>query len=154
MHKLGIAIVAALFLTIAGVAAASHSSGPLTIAGKTVQLNLVDVGEPGFTLGDQVALSDDLRVKGKPAGIDGGVCTLIRIADAKAQSGTAQCQITYSLDGGQVTAQGLFALTNGGFVGTQTGAITGGTGRFEGAEGEARLEFLHPGELAITLSLR
>ena len=114
----------------------------------------MDAGEPGFTLGDQIALSDDLRAGDEPAGVDGGTCTLVRIADADAQSGTVQCHVTYSLDGGQVTTQGLLKLTNGGFVGTQEAAITGGTGRFRDARGESRLKFVTPGELEITLALR
>jgi hypothetical protein len=131
-----------------------ESRGAITLAGQTVQRNLVDVAEPGFTLGDEVAFSDDVREGGTPAGFDGGVCTLVRIADADAQTGTAQCQVTYSLDGGQVTTQGLLTLTSGGFVGTQHTAITGGTGRFRGARGDAELKFVHPGELQITLDVR
>jgi hypothetical protein len=77
-------------VALAGGGPSEHPSAPrtITVAGKTVQLNLVDAGEPGFTLGDQVALSDDLRAGDKLAGFDGGVCTLVRIADAEAQSGT------------------------------------------------------------------
>ena len=114
----------------AGVPARTGSKHAITVAGKTTQLNLLDLGEPGFTLGDQIALSDDLLTKpdGRPAGFDGGACTLVRITDADAQTGAVQCQVTYSLTGGQVTTQGLLTLTNGGFVGTQVAAITGGTG--------------------------
>ena len=149
-----IAVLTFASAALAGDGTSDRSRDGVTIAGKTAQLNLVDAGEPGFTLGDMVALSDDLRAGDKPAGIDGGVCTLVRIADADAQSGTAQCVVTYSLEGGQVTTQGLLTLTNGGFIGTQEAAITGGTGRYRDARGEARLEFIRPGELEITLALR
>src|SRR5919109_1102808 len=97
--KLGSIVAAIAALTFSSAALAGDGPGArsghhheITFAGKTVQLNLVDSGKPGFTLGDQVALSDDLRAGGKPAGFDGAVCTLVRIADADAQSGTAQCQ--------------------------------------------------------------
>ena len=55
------------------------------------------LGDQGFTLGDQIAFSDDLFSKpsGKPARIDGGSCTLIRVINADAQTGTVQCQLTY-----------------------------------------------------------
>jgi hypothetical protein len=53
-----------------------------------------------------------------------------------------------------VTAQGLFTLTDGGFVGTQAAAITGGTGRFAGARGQSQVEFVRPRELQITLDLQ
>jgi hypothetical protein len=158
-----VATIAALTFASAALAGDAPSDqlgdnqGPgnqIALAGKTVQLNLVDAGEPGFTLGDQLALTDDLRAGDEPAGFDGAVCNLVRIADAEAQSGTAQCTATYSLEGGQITSQGLFTLTNGGFIGAQSAAITGGTGRYRDARGEARLKFIRPGELEITLALR
>lgn len=162
--KSGCAVAMIAALTFASAALAGDGPGdrphqlgphhPITVAGKTVQLNLVDAGEPGFTLGDQIALTDDLRAGDNPAGVDGGVCTLVRITNAETQSGSAQCHVTYSLEGGQVTTQGLLTLTNGGFIGTQEAAITGGTGRFRHARGESRLEFVRPGELEITLALR
>jgi hypothetical protein len=139
-----------------GVSGRTGSDRVITVTGRTTQLNLLDLGDQGFTLGDQIAFSDDLLTKptGKPAGVDGGACTLIRVTDADAQTGTVQCAVTYSLDGGQVTTQGLLTLTNGGFLGTQVAAITGGTGSYRNARGESKLEFVRPGELNITLKLR
>ena len=165
MRKLGIAAVAIFVLAFAGAALASSQSGhsygglsghAITVFGTTAQLNLIDQGEPGFTLGDQIVFADDLLTKpnGKPAGTDGGVCTVVRVTDAGARSGTAQCEVTYALKAGQVTAQGLATMTDGGFSGTQVAAITGGTGRFRNAHGESTLEFLRPGELNITLAIR
>ena len=154
MWKFASAVAVAAVLTSASVAFGGDGAHhPITLSGTTVQRNIVDTGEPGFTLGDTVAFTNDLRAGGKPAGSDGGVCTLVRIADADEQSGTAQCQLTYSLDGGQITAQGLFELGGGGFENTQHAAITGGTGRFRGAGGEAQLKFLSPGQLQVTLKL-
>jgi hypothetical protein len=75
------------------------------------------------------------------------------VTDADAQTGTVQCLITYSLKGGQVTTQGLLTLTNGGFLGTQVAAITGGTGLYRNARGDSKLEFVRPGELNITLKI-
>jgi hypothetical protein len=75
------------------------------------------------------------------------------VTDADAQTGTVQCEITYSLKGGQVTTQGLLTLTNGGFLGTQVAAITGGTGLYRNARGDSKLEFVRPGELKITLNV-
>ena len=166
MRKFVIAAAAVMALASGGVALASDDppevSGrtgadhKIALTGKTTQLNLLDLGDQGFTLGDQIAFSDDLLSKpnGKPAGLDGGACTLIRVTDADAQTGTVQCLITYSLKGGQVTTQGLLTLTNGGFLGTQVAAITGGTGPYGDARGESTLEFVRPGELTITLRIR
>jgi hypothetical protein len=166
MRKFCFALIVLVTLGFASVAMAGDgatgapdhrgSGHEISLSARTVQLNLVDLGEPGFTLGDQIAFSDDLRTKvdGAPAGFDGAACTLVRIADAEAQSGTAQCEVTYSLEHGQITTQALGTLTNGGFVGTQVAAITGGTGRYANARGESRLEFVRPGELNVTLALR
>jgi len=140
--KLAAAIATIATLTFASAALAGDRPDhhhDITLTANTAQLNLVDAGEPGFTLGDQIAFSDDLRAGDAPAGIDGAVCTLVRIADAQAQSGTAQCQVTYSLNGGQVTTQGQFTLTHGGFIGVQSAAITGGTGRYRDARGTMEL---------------
>lgn len=166
MRRFGITAVAVVVLAFGGAAIAngdptevSGRAGPehaITVAAKTAQLNLLDLGEQGFTLGDEIAFSDDLRSKSgnKPAGIDGASCTLIRVTDADAQTGTVQCHVTYLLKGGQVTTQGLLTLTNGGFLGVQTAAITGGTGVYRNARGESMLEFVRPGELNVTLKIR
>jgi hypothetical protein len=163
MRKFVIVAATALTLASGGVALASGDPAEVSgrvdrkivVSGKTTQLNLLDLGDQGFTLGDQIAFSDDLLSKpsGKPAGSDGGACTLIRVTDADAQTGTVQCLITYSLKGGQVTTQGLLTLTNGGFLGTQVAAITGGTGLYAHARGESTLKFVRPGELTITLRI-
>jgi hypothetical protein len=165
MRKFVIVAATALTLASGGVALASGDPAEVSgrtdidrkivVNGKTTQLNLLDLGHQGFTLGDQIAFSDDLLSKpsGKPAGLDGGACTLIRVTDADAQTGTVQCLITYSLKGGQVTTQGLLTLTNGGFLGTQVAAITGGTGLYANARGESILKFVRPGELKIALRI-
>lgn len=166
MRKFGIAAVMVFVLAFAGAALASGGSnessgfgrsGPtIALSGTTVQFKLVDLGDAGFSLGDQTVFADDLvaKVSGEPAGVDGGVCTVVRVADAAAQSGTEQCQVTYSLKAGQVTAQGLVTVTNGGLTGTQVAAITGGTGRYRNAHGEVTLQFVSPGEVKISLTIR
>ena len=165
MRKLAITAIAVTMLASGGVALAnddptrtSDRTAPghsITVTGKTTQLNLLDLGDQGFTLGDQIAFSDDLITEpnAEAAGLDAGICTLIRVTDADAQAGTVQCLITYSLKGGQVTTQGLLSLTNGGFLGTQVAAITGGTGLYRNARGDSKLEFVRPGELNITLKI-
>ena len=165
MRKFAIAAIAVTMLASCRVALANGDPSRasdrtarehnITVTGKTTQLNLLDLGEHGFTLGDQIAFSDDLLAEpnAKAAGLDGGACTLIRVTDADAQTGTVQCLITYSLRGGQVTTQGLLTLTNGGFLGTQVAAITGGTGLYRNARGDSKLEFVRPGELKITLKI-
>jgi allene oxide cyclase-like protein len=111
---------------------------------------------PGkFALGNRVVFSDDLFTEkgGSSLGIDGGVCTVVRVADAADQSGTLECHITFDLPDGQITTQELHTLTNGELKGTQPGAITGGTGKYRDAAGEVSVEFLSTTEANVTFLL-
>lgn len=122
----------------------------------TVEFKQLDLGDSGFSLGDQIVLSDDLmRVKGgTTVGFDGGVCTVVRVDDATSATGTLQCPVTLSLKAGQLFTVGLVRIANGELTGTQTVAVSGGTGRYRGVQGELAIEFLSNTEanFAITLS--
>jgi hypothetical protein len=128
----------------------------IKVLAKVAHLKLIDLADPGFGVGDEVVLSDDLLSgkNGKTAGLDGGVCTVVRVADSSTQSGTMQCLLTLSLKQGQVTAQALFTVTNGRFTGKLMSAITGGTGRFRKSAGELTIEELTSTEANVTLSIR
>jgi hypothetical protein len=65
-------------------------------------------------------------------GHQGGVCTVTSVARSE-----AQCLATYSLRGGQITGQ---ALVNLGNPAPYAVAITGGSGTYQGAEGEVRVQ--------------
>jgi hypothetical protein len=47
-----------------------------------------------------------------------------------------------SLKGGQLFTVGLIRIANGALTGTQTKAVSGGTGSFRGAEGEIAIKVL------------
>jgi hypothetical protein len=169
MHKFGVAAALGGLLAIGGLpltggasrAATGTSPGQgvrevITLFSPTTQFKLVDLGDPGFSLGDQDVFTDDLLTKrrGKTVGFDGGVCSVVRVADASTQSGTLQCLVTYSLKQGQITTQGLVRVANGALEGTQIAAVTGGTRRFRNATGESAVTFLTPTEANVTLSIR
>jgi hypothetical protein len=65
-------------------------------------------------------------------GHQGGVCTVTSVARQE-----AQCIATYALRGGQITGQALIRL---GDPAPYAGAITGGPGKYHGAEGEVRVQ--------------
>jgi hypothetical protein len=69
--------------------------------------------------------------------------------------GTLQCLVTYSLKGGQITAQGLARVDHALYSGVHSEAITGGTGRYRNARGETRVVFLNPADTAakVTFSI-
>ena len=57
---------------------------------------------------------------------------------------TYQCVATLSLRRGQITLQGLVEIQGEGDMGPFTVAITGGTGAYRGAGGEARIRGVSP----------
>ena len=91
----------------------------------------LDLGDTGFSLGDEAVFSDDLLTKpnGQRIGFDGGVCTVVRVDDAAAGSGILHCVVAMSVKGGTITMQGLNTVRNLALSGMEVSAITGGTGR-------------------------
>src|SRR5512133_3322154 len=170
MRRFGSAVVLTAVLVFAVTAWASGSPGgkradkghaghgkTIRFYAPTVQFKLIDLGDAGFSVGDESVFSDDLLTapNGKPLGFDGGTCTVVRVKDAATQTGALQCLVTFSLPGGQITTQALSDVANGVLSGTQPAAITGGTGRYSKARGEAAIEFLNGGTAAnVTLSIR
>jgi len=119
-----------------------------------VQSKLLDLGDVGFGLGDQAVFADELRTtgpNGRSAGFDGGVCTVVRVDDAVAGSGILQCLVTTSLKGGTISTQSLETVKNLTPVGTEVGAITGGTGRFQFARGQGLITSVAAGKATIEL---
>jgi hypothetical protein len=114
---------------------ASTSSGH---AHKTIHVTAVftefdpniDLGAPGFSLGDEVVFSGNLLQNGKQVGRIGVVCTFVSTANADRVE--AQCPTTSILPGGQITTQGTIVNRSLNF----TLPITGGSGQFQGAGGQ------------------
>jgi hypothetical protein len=150
-------------LAAAGTAAAAAST-PGGIAAhpvKTVRYYAFDINngakDPGFIAapgttagvfaqGDELIINDQLttthKVKGgyPILGRDAGVCTLTRIPEKFAEQTLANCVVTASVRGGSLTVQGVVR-----FKSQQPQpavlAVTGGTGRFDGAAGTVTVSF-------------
>ena len=90
----------------------------------------IDVGAPGFSLGDEVVFSGNLLRNGQQVGRIGVVCTFVSTANADRVE--AQCPTTSILPGGQITTQGTIVNRSLNF----TLPITGGSGRYQGAGGQ------------------
>jgi hypothetical protein len=90
----------------------------------------IDVGAPGFSLGDEVVFSGNLLRNGQQVGRVGVVCTFVSTANANRVE--AQCPTTSILPGGQITTQGTIVNRSLNF----TLPITGGSGRYQGAGGQ------------------
>jgi hypothetical protein len=136
--RLGIlgAVVAVMALVVGAVSPASGSSSQGSA--RTIRVLAVftefdpniDVGAPGFSLGDEVVFSGNLLRDGKQVGRVGVVCTFVSTANADRVE--AQCPTTSILPGGQITTQGTIVNRSLNF----TLPITGGSGRYQGAEGQ------------------
>jgi hypothetical protein len=162
--KLAVAAIAAIALGAGGVALASadsngggddHEGKTIKFFALTVQTADIDLGDKGFSLGDQTVFSDDLYNKkgGTKLGVDGGVCTIVRITDAKTFSGTAQCVVTASLAGGQIATQGLVSFAGNQLPPPFDIAITGGTGAYKNASGQVTVQELSDTEANLTVQL-
>ena len=141
--RLGIAgaVIAVMALVVGAVSPAlgSTSQGAAsTSSGQTIRVIAVftefdpniDVGAPGFSLGDEVVFSGNLLRNGKQVGRVGVVCTFVSTANADRVE--AQCPTTSLLPGGQITTQGTIVNRSLNF----TLPITGGSGQYQGAGGQ------------------
>jgi hypothetical protein len=141
--RLGItaAVIAVMALVVGAVSPALGSSSQgagSTGGGQTIRVTAVftefdaniDVGAPGFSLGDEVVFSGNLLRNGEQVGRIGVVCTFVSTANAARVE--AQCPTTSILPGGQITTQGTIVNRSLNF----TLPITGGSGRYLGASGQ------------------
>ena len=105
----------------------------LVQASEVPELTVVDLGDPGLSPGDHVVLVDKLnRTNGSPAGTMSQECTVITVGSNLFTS-TSECSTTFALKEGNIAAQGPFVPV----LAEQENAITGGTGEFRTARGEA-----------------
>jgi hypothetical protein len=96
---------------------------------KVDQAKIVDNAPAGDSPGDLLVFTEKLfNARGKQIGTDAASC--VRLFDE-----TSLCTGVYKLHGGQVMVQ----LIQPGPTGTYDQAVTGGTGRYEGARGRVRV---------------
>jgi hypothetical protein len=144
----------ALLLLLGGVAVAgaAPTAAPAHAKAKTLRFDvrfspfhLVDVGgDGGPSLGDYVVFHDILLRDGEEVGDEGGTCPIVDV-----EQGLIHCSGTVRLPDGQLTFQGLTTTAP-----TKLLAITGGTGCFQGAGGEATLVEFGDDTGTLTIRLR
>jgi hypothetical protein len=122
----------------------AHASGhgdktqTLRIVAVEIQSEFLDLGTPGPSLGDELVFSETLFKKKREVGTSGVVCTVVQ-AVAPYDVLTFHCVGTLSLRSGQITLQGLIEVQGEDDPGPFVVAITGGTGKYRGAGGEAKV---------------
>ena len=159
--RLGVAAVAALVIALASVTLASASS-PKSMgsdAGDAVQVIRLttvpaqeaelDLGEEGFSQGDQQVFTDDVFRDGKKVGQLTGFAQITFAAENRF---SAQLVTTLTLPRGSITLQGAFTEDPAAGPTPFFIAITGGTGAYRTAHGQARVEITETGS-NITLRL-
>jgi hypothetical protein len=105
----------------------------LVEASEAVQPAFVDLGKPGPSAGDLVVVTDELaRQDGSKAGVLRQACTLVQPGTSPLTS-TFECSSSFALTEGTIVAEGPFVPT----APEQAVAVTGGTGAFRTAQGEA-----------------
>jgi hypothetical protein len=145
LHAVVLAIVAlGMLVSVTGVANAhGDSKRALKLVATELQSEFLDLGTSGPSLGDELVFSEALFHRGREVGMSGGVCTVTH-AVPPYDVLMFHCVATLSLRRGQITLQGLIEVQGEDDPGPFTVAITGGTGAFRGAAGEAVVRVVSP----------
>ena len=130
LKRLGVtgALVAIGALAVGSVAPATGqgTTGTVQVLSSNTEQRYVDVGRPGFSLGDAFVFTSKLTHHDVRVGHTGVVCTIV-----SKRREESQCVGTARIHGDQITIQGLLAGEPDEFE----FPITGGTGAYEGAQG-------------------
>jgi hypothetical protein len=152
MRKSILFVCAGLVVALGGVAAAQASDrGGNRLVVTAVQTASAEVPSGGGPMGVRFVGVDDLMVEGERAGR--GVRSCEFLAPELENTGTFQCLITLALPQGTVALQAMPTLTVAGFEAVNA-AVTGGTGDFRHARGEALMQELSPTETRYSIDLR
>jgi len=115
----------------------------LRIVATEMQFEFLDLGTPGPSLGDELVFSERLSRHGRSVGVSGVVCTATQV-EPPYDDLMFHCVATLKLKQGQITLQGLIEVQGEDDPGPFTVAITGGTGRYKGADGKAVIRDVSP----------
>ncbi len=127
----------------------ASSADPLTVVLRLAQYHDTDVAPRGDSVGDVTAFSELVLQDGRQVGIDGAICTTTNVAHDG--SGSVLCVANLPLPAGQISIQGLMTFTATGPDKTATFAITGGTGAYRNARGDAVLTNLPNEDIEVEL---
>lgn len=150
------AAVTATAAIAAGSASWSHSaaadSRSVTLVGKSTGEAFLDHdGSAEPSVGDEFVTAVRLLRSGKLVGRAGGSCQIV--APAPSHRFTFHCTVTLRLPAGQIALDGLATFGEQGPQPMRM-AITGGTGSYRQARGQATVEERAGGETRYRLSIR
>jgi hypothetical protein len=121
---------------VVAVAPAASADQPLRLTTVKVadQSTELDLGAPGFSTGDTEIFVDEVQRRGQAVGSAAGSCTLALVSETRL---VGLCTTTILLPEGTITTQGAFDENPQQGPEGYRWAVTGGTGRYAGADGEA-----------------
>jgi allene oxide cyclase-like protein len=162
--RLLVLVAVAAALGIASIASAGGETDKrhkevLELTATTVQDADLDLGEEGFGVGDRFTFTDDVFEGDRKVGINGGECIAVRILPDPLPSGqepesvTFNCVVSFELERGQLTIQGLFTFSAETAGEPFTLAVTGGTGAYRTAHGEAEVTETSETDVSIRVKL-
>ena len=150
--RLGVlgAAIALVALAGAAISPALGSSGDddeqrtIRVVSIQEEVESLDLGAEGESIGDQFIFTSKLLKGGEQVGHDGVVCTIVSLERQE-----AQCVATAWFSGGQITVQGLISFAEE----PPALPITGGSGKYEGAEGELHIRTVSETKEVLTFHL-
>lgn len=119
----------------------------LRLIAETDQFQEIDNAPTGPSLGDAYAFHDRVFFRHREVGALNGSCVVTYLVNEN--TGTSQCVVTLSLPRGTMTTQGVLGFADDSF----TTAITGGTGKYVGADGQAHVRFVSETRTKIRVML-
>ncbi len=123
---------------------AKARSTTLTLLTKTREATVVDLGPQGPSHGDMRVINAPLyNESGKQRiGRLDLFCVTTDPADEPSEKAhMAECTVTYTLPGGEISAQGVNAFPKlSGLPSRDVDALSGGTGKYAGVRGEVHVE--------------
>ncbi|MGH9723388.1 MAG: allene oxide cyclase barrel-like domain-containing protein [Bryobacteraceae bacterium] len=129
----------------------SQSRQVIRLVERLVDVAFQDAAPAGPSLGDRIVFTSDLfDERGRLVGRDGADCVTVRLdrAAPPALQQVVQCTVTVQLPDGQITFQALGQGAGNYF------AVTGGTGAYRAARGEAFVRDRVPLQVAdVTITL-
>ncbi|MDQ3661928.1 MAG: hypothetical protein M3454_12890 [Actinomycetota bacterium] len=108
------------------------------------RIGFLDLGAEGESVGDQFIFISRLLKGGEQVGHDGVVCTIVSLERQE-----AECVGTFWFSGGQISAQALVSFAEE----PPAVPITGGSGKYEGAEGELHIRPVSETKEVLTFHL-
>ena len=121
---LGMLVLSAGTAAADGKGKGKHKEDTLRLVATTLQEEVLDLGAPGPSLGDQLVFSEVLRERGREVGTSGAVCVVTEAVPPYTVL-MYHCVGTLSLRRGQITLQGLIEIQGDGRSGTVPGGHHG-----------------------------